>query len=52
MFPILQWVFRNDVSKREGIPQLAYGIEGTVRTHAQRDRVAPFPCEYILLTSL
>ncbi|KAI9483538.1 MAG: hypothetical protein EXX96DRAFT_477830 [Benjaminiella poitrasii] len=27
MFPILQWVFRNDVNKREGIPQLAYGIE-------------------------
>ncbi|KAI8646950.1 hypothetical protein BD408DRAFT_399238 [Parasitella parasitica] len=30
MFPILQWVFRNDVSKREGIPQLAYGIEALI----------------------
>lgn len=29
MFPILQWVYRNDVNKREGIPQLAYGCEGT-----------------------
>lgn len=38
MFPILQWVFRNDVSKREGIPQLAYGVEGTVHTHRKRER--------------
>lgn len=29
MFPVLQWFYRNDVSKREGIPQLAYGLEGT-----------------------
>jgi hypothetical protein len=45
MFPILQWVFRNDVNKREGIPQLAYGIEGTVHTHI--DQVVRLPCEYI-----
>lgn len=38
MFPILQWVFRNDVNKREGIPQLAYGIEGTVHTHTRTKR--------------
>lgn len=29
MFPVLQWVYRNDVAKREIIPQLAYGLEGT-----------------------
>lgn len=28
MFPVLQWVYRNDITKREGVPQLAYGIEG------------------------
>ncbi|KAI7899400.1 uncharacterized protein BX663DRAFT_521615 [Cokeromyces recurvatus] len=27
LFPILQWIFRDDIYKREGIPQLAYGIE-------------------------
>ncbi|KAI8067720.1 uncharacterized protein B0P05DRAFT_475436 [Gilbertella persicaria] len=27
MFPVLQWVYRNDISKREAIPQLAYGVE-------------------------
>lgn len=30
MFPILQWVYRDDVFKREAIPQLAYGCEGMV----------------------
>lgn len=30
MFPVLQWVYREDVSKREVIPQLAYGIEGLI----------------------
>ncbi|KAI9255427.1 hypothetical protein EDC94DRAFT_523974 [Helicostylum pulchrum] len=27
MFPILQYVFRNDPIKRESVPQLAYGLE-------------------------
>ncbi|KAI8384455.1 uncharacterized protein BYT42DRAFT_261655 [Radiomyces spectabilis] len=27
MFPILQWVYRNDELNREIVPQLAYGIE-------------------------
>ena len=45
MFPILQWVFRNDVNKREGIPQLAYGIEALitsllgVRSHLRFRRI-------------
>ncbi|OAD05277.1 hypothetical protein MUCCIDRAFT_80369 [Mucor lusitanicus CBS 277.49] len=45
MFPILQWVFRNDVNKREGIPQLAYGIEALitsllgVRSHFRFKRI-------------
>lgn len=28
LFPILQWVFRNDPTKREAIPQLVFSIEG------------------------
>ncbi|GAA5798865.1 hypothetical protein HPULCUR_004272 [Helicostylum pulchrum] len=30
MFPILQYVFRNDPIKRESVPQLAYGLEALV----------------------
>jgi hypothetical protein len=26
-FPILQWYYRDDVTKREAIPQLAYSAE-------------------------
>jgi hypothetical protein len=30
MFPVLQWVYRNDISKRELVPQFAYALEGKV----------------------
>jgi hypothetical protein len=30
LFPVLQWVYREDVQKREVIPQLAYGLEGNI----------------------
>jgi hypothetical protein len=28
MFPVLQWAFRDDITKSEIVPELAYGIEG------------------------
>ncbi|KAI7894416.1 uncharacterized protein EV154DRAFT_498675 [Mucor mucedo] len=45
MFPVLQWVYRNDLSKREVIPQLAYGIEALctsllgIRSHFRFKRI-------------
>ncbi|KAI8889527.1 hypothetical protein K501DRAFT_266708 [Backusella circina FSU 941] len=30
LFPVLQWVYREDVQKREIIPQLAYGLEALI----------------------
>jgi hypothetical protein len=28
LFPVLQWAYRDDMTKSEIVPQLAYGIEG------------------------
>ncbi|KAI8378868.1 hypothetical protein EDC96DRAFT_417198, partial [Choanephora cucurbitarum] len=45
MYPILQWNYRNDLEKREAIPQLAYGIEAMtasllgIRTHIRFRRI-------------
>ncbi|KAI8890677.1 hypothetical protein K501DRAFT_265673 [Backusella circina FSU 941] len=45
MFPILQWVYRNDVYLREAIPQFAYGLEAIInavlgiRTHMRFRRI-------------
>ncbi|KAI9348835.1 hypothetical protein BD770DRAFT_446206 [Pilaira anomala] len=45
MFPILQWVYRNDITKREGVPQLAYGVEALaaallgIRSHFRFKRI-------------
>ncbi|KAH8550937.1 hypothetical protein BGW37DRAFT_415908, partial [Umbelopsis sp. PMI_123] len=30
MFPVLQWAFRDDVTKSEIVPELAYGIEALI----------------------
>lgn len=30
MFPILQWFYRDDIGKRELVPQLAYALEGNL----------------------
>lgn len=32
MFPVLQWAFRDDMTKSEIVPELAYGIEGNLLT--------------------
>ncbi|KAG1056015.1 hypothetical protein G6F46_001339 [Rhizopus delemar] len=37
-FPILQWYYRDDVTKREAIPQLAYSAE-SVRSHFRFKRI-------------
>ncbi|KAI9247832.1 hypothetical protein BY458DRAFT_536697 [Sporodiniella umbellata] len=45
IFPILQWYFRDDVTKREAVPQLAYSVEVLlvallgVRSHFRFQRI-------------
>ncbi|KAI8343828.1 hypothetical protein BD560DRAFT_377416 [Blakeslea trispora] len=45
MYPILQWNYRDDLNRREAIPQLAYGIEAMIasllgiRTHIRFQRI-------------